>query len=580
MTFGNSPAHYAQRRASVLSELVRLFTSGNDPLSMATEAVELVADATDATSVFVYFWEPEIERLVLRIVTQADVARGLGSVQLGLGEGITGWSALHRKPVVLPRAIAEDPRFVERVGVQESIYQSLITAPIADGEQLYGVFAMYSVNEDQFSSEELALAEEVGALLASGLRQAETVRDMEMQSAIARFIVDLPSAVSGDRTTALQECARRIAELIDADTCVLEFVPWVGSTSEPIAIAERQPQKPIRVWLTHSAQAVREHQRPYEIGNYDRVSVPLGFGASNGVLTCFRMRRLRRSDAESIGVLGRQVGVLMDTLSGAGDGSRETSLQLASRRPSECLAALRRLGWKGGAFTPVMCEIRDHSTDAETLARVIRSSLSETFGGDLTLVSSGLSMTMLLPLHTRDSSETRTRLLLDWVTELSSRIDGVVHVGMGPTSLQNADPSESIRQARIALDWSASISPHASRLIDYADLQASQQLPSLLEELRPRIATTVTSLAPLRAYDAEHGTQLLATLEIFAMRGGSLLRSAEALFIHRNTLRQRLSRIETLLGLSLETVEDWTEFRLATRLLLATEAQVPAKLAV
>lgn len=572
MTFGDSPAHYAQRRASVLSELVRLFTSGNDPLSMATEAVELVADATGATSVFVYFWEPEIERLVLRIVTQADVTRGLGSVQLGLGEGITGWSALHRKPIVLSRAIAKDPRFVERVGVKESIYQSLITAPIADGDQLYGVFAMYSVNEEQFSAEELALAEEVGALLASGLRQAETVRDMEMQSAIARFIVDLPSAASGDRTTALQECARRIAELTDADICVLEFVPWVGSTSEPIAIAERQPDKPVKVWLTHSAQAVREHQRPYEIGNYDRVSVPLGFGASNGVLTCFRMRRLRRSDVESIGVLGRQVGVLMDTLSGAGDGSREASLQLASSRSSECTAALRRLGWKGAAFTPIMCEIRDHSTDAETLARVIRSSLSDTFGSDITLVSSGLSMTLLLPLHPRDTSETRARTLLDWVAALGSRIDGVVHVGVGNSTLQTADPREAIRQARIALDWSASISPNASRLVEYTDMQTTQQLPSLLEDLRPQVTKCVTALAPLREYDAKNGTQLLATLEIFAMRGGSLVRSAEALFIHRNTLRQRLSRIETLLGVSLETIEDWSEFRLAARLLLAAEA--------
>lgn len=572
MTFGYSPEQYAQRRASVLSELVRLFTSGNDPLSMATEAVELVADATGATSVFVYFWEPEIERLVLRIVTQADVARGLGSVQLGLGEGITGWSALHRKPVVLSRAIGDDPRFVERVGMKESIYQSLITAPIADDDQLYGVFAMYSVNEEQFSAEELALAEEVGALLASGLRQAETVRDMEIQSAIARFIVDLPSAASGDRTTALQECARRIAELIDADTCVLEFVPWVGSTSEPIAIAERQPDKPVKVWLTHSAQAVREHQRPYEIGNYDRVSVPLGFGASNGVLTCFRMRRLRRSDVESIGVLGRQVGVLMDTLSGAGDGSREASLQLASSRSSECTAALRRLGWKGAAFTPIMCEIRDHSTDAETLARVIRSSLSDTFGSDITLVSSGLSMTLLLPLHPRDTSETRARTLLDWVAALGGRIDGVVHVGVGNSTLQTTDPREAIRQARIALDWSASISPNASRLVEYTDMQTTQQLPSLLEDLRPQVAKCVTALAPLREYDAQHGTQLLATLEIFAMRGGSLVRSAEALFIHRNTLRQRLSRIETLLGVSLETIEDWSEFRLAARLLLAAEA--------
>lgn len=579
MTLGNSPADYAQRRATVLSELVRLFTSGNDPLAMATEAVELVADATGATSVFVYFWEPQIERLVLRIVTQADVARGLGSVQLGLGEGITGWSALNRKPVILSRDITADPRFVERVGVKESIYHSLITSPIADGDQLYGVFAMYSVNENQFDAEDLALAEEVGGLLASGLGRAETVRAMELQSAIARFIVDLPSAASGDRTTALQACVQRIAELLEADTCVLEFVPWVGSTSEPVAIAERQPDGGMKVWLTHSAQSVREHQRSYEIGNYDRVSVPLGFSASNGVLTCFRMRRLRRSDAESIGVLGRQVGVLMDTLSGAGDGTREASLQLASSRSTECVAALRQLGWKGGAFAPVMCEIREHGAEADRLARAIRSSLSETFGSDITLVSSGLNITLLLSIHQRESEEVRAQHLRMWAAELGNRLEGVIHVGLGGmSSPQTTEPCDALRQARVALDWARSTSPRASRLVEYADIEATQELPVLMDDLREQVASAVNALSPLREYDAEHGTQLLATLEIFAKRGGSLLRSAEALFIHRNTLRQRLSRVETFLGLSLEDVTDWTVFRLATSLLLKSDTEVRARL--
>jgi DNA-binding PucR family transcriptional regulator len=65
-------------------------------------------------------------------------------------------------------------------------------------------------------------------------------------------------------------------------------------------------------------------------------------------------------------------------------------------------------------------------------------------------------------------------------------------------------------------------------------------------------------------YDRRRRTRLLGTLEAYLDRRGNAVATARALYIHPNTLRQRLERIERLTGLSLEH-EDWLSLALAVK---------------
>src|SRR6478609_10075713 len=56
------------------------------------------------------------------------------------------------------------------------------------------------------------------------------------------------------------------------------------------------------------------------------------------------------------------------------------------------------------------------------------------------------------------------------------------------------------------------------------------------------------SLNPLRAFDAEHGAELMATLESYLGNNGSVAAVAEELTLHRNTVRYRLAQITELTG--------------------------------
>jgi DNA-binding PucR family transcriptional regulator len=79
------------------------------------------------------------------------------------------------------------------------------------------------------------------------------------------------------------------------------------------------------------------------------------------------------------------------------------------------------------------------------------------------------------------------------------------------------------------------------------------------------------AVARLAAYDRERSTSLFRTLEEFLHRRGNISASAEALFVHPNTLRQRLRRIMEISELDLRR-DDWLMVEIAVKLVKLQEA--------
>ncbi|MDJ0412264.1 PucR family transcriptional regulator [Rhodococcoides fascians] len=77
---------------------------------------------------------------------------------------------------------------------------------------------------------------------------------------------------------------------------------------------------------------------------------------------------------------------------------------------------------------------------------------------------------------------------------------------------------------------------------------------------------TARLLAPLTEYDAQHHTDLIATLSVYLDTNGAWTRCAEHLHMHVNSVRYRIARIEELTGRDLSRLEDRIEFYLALRL--------------
>ena len=64
---------------------------------------------------------------------------------------------------------------------------------------------------------------------------------------------------------------------------------------------------------------------------------------------------------------------------------------------------------------------------------------------------------------------------------------------------------------------------------------------------------------------AQRSTSLLRTLEEFLRRRGNISATAEALYVHPNTLRQRLRRIQELSGIDLRK-DDWLLVEIAVKM--------------
>jgi purine catabolism regulator len=84
------------------------------------------------------------------------------------------------------------------------------------------------------------------------------------------------------------------------------------------------------------------------------------------------------------------------------------------------------------------------------------------------------------------------------------------------------------------------------------------------------------AVARIAEYDRQRSTALLRTLEEFLRRRGSISATAEALYVHPNTLRQRLRRIGELSGLDLRK-DDWLMVEIAVKMVRLQEAQGTAQ---
>ena len=74
-----------------------------------------------------------------------------------------------------------------------------------------------------------------------------------------------------------------------------------------------------------------------------------------------------------------------------------------------------------------------------------------------------------------------------------------------------------------------------------------------------------TRIGRVIAYDSERGTSLLATLEAYFATEGNVPATAAALFIHTNTMYQRLERLDRILGVDWRVGERALDIRLALR---------------
>jgi PucR C-terminal helix-turn-helix domain/GGDEF-like domain len=111
-----------------------------------------------------------------------------------------------------------------------------------------------------------------------------------------------------------------------------------------------------------------------------------------------------------------------------------------------------------------------------------------------------------------------------------------------------------------ALRGNAAISVVTSDEVASHELLLATVPASVLRSFREHL------LGPLLAYDDRHRAELLSTLREFLACSGSWNACAAKMFVHVNTVRYRIRRIEELTGRDLSRLEDQVDLFLALRI--------------
>jgi len=134
-------------------------------------------------------------------------------------------------------------------------------------------------------------------------------------------------------------------------------------------------------------------------------------------------------------------------------------------------------------------------------------------------------------------------------------LDGL-SVGVSRPCSDPAGYPAAYREAEEALDIGTKLFG-TGRIISIEELESYRLIPAFM---KGGLADNLEYRLMARLPD-----DLLKTLEIYLDAGGNATRAAKQLFLHRNTLRQRLDRISTLLGVDLTASERWLPLQLAVK---------------
>jgi purine catabolism regulator len=111
-----------------------------------------------------------------------------------------------------------------------------------------------------------------------------------------------------------------------------------------------------------------------------------------------------------------------------------------------------------------------------------------------------------------------------------------------------------------------SVAPPGPRVVSLEDLGSYSLLLSV--QSRPMLETFVRSiLGPLIERDSDKGSELIASVRAFVQAGGRWEEGADALGVHRHTLRYRINQAQELIDRDLASAEDRMEIWLALRAL-------------
>jgi two-component system, NarL family, sensor kinase len=168
----------ADRELALLRELIQAASKGPGVEPLAAAAARMITAATASDVCFVHVLDDTEQSLTLAGATPPFDA-AVGEIRLPLGQGISGWVASHREPVVISHNKEADPRYMPFESLRGKDFTSMVSVPMeTDPGGLVGVLNVHTVERREFTARDVELLLVIGRLIAGALHQARLHRQL------------------------------------------------------------------------------------------------------------------------------------------------------------------------------------------------------------------------------------------------------------------------------------------------------------------------------------------------------------------------------------------------------------------
>ena len=555
--------------------VIKLVSSSLELGSMLQGIVDLATDATGCHACFIYLLEDD--RLTIRAASPV-FADAVGRVQLALAEGLTGWVARHRTPEFIREGAMDDPRMKYVPLLQEERFQSMVAVPVlARSGDTIGVIVLHTEAPREFTEDTLKLLVHIASLVSGAIENAQLYdqerRRVDTLTRLSGLGQDVAAATdAADLGTVVARGTRR---LLEAEVCQIYRLDRDGSgvvllASDPAAVTAPPMLSVAGLALDALEDRTGGTLWPdHEVG--DQLVTPLTAGGERLGLLCAGAPARRSFSGEDteiaraiahLAALAIKRAELIEHLTNANI-VKDMFEALAAGATAFAVAKAAEVRCDlTGPYLMVCAEPaggREQSSgDWRAAAEVIGAGLAALSPRAAIEAGPG-PVRAALPLGSQSAQ--RVEEVLRSCRELGERSGAAIGV-----SEKRERPAEATRAFREALDATtiARALLGEGGAIAYAELGAYRYLVGIAADEAPRDRMRA-AVDELIAYDARRRTALLDTLERYLAERRSVIESARALFIHPNTLRQRLARIEELTGIELDR-DDLLSLELAIKL--------------
>ena len=588
----DTPARTVESR--YLYQIINTVSSTLDLDRVLRAIVDLVSEAIACHACWVYFVDPSDGGLVLRAVSDPYSAL-VGRLRFEPGEGLAGWVAAHNQPVFIPENAPDDPRAKVVPEAEEEKYQSLCAAPLtAKSGSVIGVIALHAEAPREFTRSDSDFLVHAATLVAGAIENARLYEDTRRRLSLVEGLSDLARALSAASTleSLMPAVARRAQRLLEATCCDVLIADAEGRTLVSGAAWPQNGDAPralnvneLGVELALSARgggAQSGRRLAAALWGADAggtaLAVPMVAAEELVGVLALRFPGERPIDAEQreiAGSIANQAAVAIKKVQLIDRLTERNAIKDLLEDLSHGTAAPSELEERGSALG---CDLtaphlvlqavpRPGPADGswESVAEALEQASARAFPGSL-FDRRDAAVRGLIRLNGSDEAAVADRLR-DIHTRLTPRHPlaiGLSNRCDGAVSYPNG-----FREAEHAV-VAASVVSSEPGVVNFDDLGAYKYLLKVSQDGRVRDRRG-EALQLLAAYDQRHRSQLLLTLEEYLRRRGNIAAAATTLYVHPNTLRQRLRRIQDLTGLDVAR-EDWLMIEIELKLLRLDQA--------